>query len=139
MRQFLLLAALAALCTTASAAPRGLTGEDLATLDRISDLRLSPDGRQLVYSLRETDLGADRGRSDLWLLPLQGDAAARRLTTSEENDTAAEWSADGQGIYFLSSRSGSSQVWYLALSGGEARQVTQIRGGCRQLPIVVAR
>ena len=40
------------------------------------------------------------------------------------NDASPRWSPDGQALYFLSTRSGSSQVWRLALAGGEPTQVT---------------
>src|SRR5687768_9107809 len=103
MRRILLLAAIAAGPLAAAAEPRGLTAADLVTFARVSEPALSPDGRKLVYSLRETDLAADRGRSDLWLKDLDAGTPARRLTTHEENDTAAAWSPDGAGIYFLSS------------------------------------
>ncbi len=126
MRRTLLLAAIAACPLSAQAEPHGLTAADLVSLARISEPALSPDGRKLVYTLRETDLAADRGRSDLWLLDLDVGGAARRITASEENDAAAAWSPDGAGIYFLSSRSGSPQVWYLATAGGEASQVTDL-------------
>lgn len=126
MRRLLLVAVLAALSLPVAAAPRGLTATDLATLARASELRLSPDGRQVVYTLRETDLAANRGRSDLWLLPVDGAGVPRRLTTSAENDTAADWAPDGSGIYFLSARSGTTQVWHLATAGGEALQVTNL-------------
>jgi dipeptidyl aminopeptidase/acylaminoacyl peptidase len=130
MQRTLIAAALAAFIVPAAAGPRGFTAMDLNSLARISEPRISPDGRQVVYTLRETDFAADRGRSDLWLVDAAG-GDPRRLTSSEENDTAPDWSPDGSGIYFLSSRSGSAQVWFLPVAGGEARQVTR-------LPIEVA-
>ncbi len=126
MRRMLLAAALAAFPALASPAPRGLTADDLVELARLSEPAISPDGERVVYTLRETDLAADRGRTDLWLLDLDREATPRRLTGSEENDGSADWAADGSGVFFLSSRSGSPQVWYLPISGGEAMQVTRL-------------
>ena len=126
MRALLPVAAMAIMVMPAAAEPRGLNATDLVTLARLSEAQLSPDGRRVVYSLRETDLAADRGRSDLWLLDIDADAAPRRLTSSVENDTAADWAPDGNGIYFLSSRTGVTQVWYLPVAGGEAVQVTHL-------------
>ena len=51
-------------------------------------------------------------------------AKPRRLTQHSANDTHPRWSMDGTSIYFLSSRTGSTQVWRLPLSGGEAVQIT---------------
>ena len=126
MRRFLLAAAMATLSLPCSAEPHGLNATDLVALARVSEAQLSPDGRSAVYTLRETDLVADRSRSDLWLIGTDGGPAPRRLTSSEENDTAADWAPDGAGIYFLSARGGSTQVWYLPLAAGEATQVTRL-------------
>jgi len=126
MRRWLLAALVAAIPLYSSAEPRGFGAVDLAVLARISEPRLSPDGRRTVFTVRETDLAADRGRTDLWLQDVDGASPPRRLTSSEENDSAADWSPDGKGVYFLSSRSGTPQVWYLAVAGGEATQVTQL-------------
>jgi dipeptidyl aminopeptidase/acylaminoacyl peptidase len=77
-------------------------------------------------------MDANRGRTDLWLLDLgaRGTAGAtaspRRLTQHPAADSTPRWAPDGRGLYFLSSRGGSSQVWYLALAGGEAQQVTAL-------------
>jgi dipeptidyl aminopeptidase/acylaminoacyl peptidase len=101
------------------------TVEDLVRLRRVSDPQLSPDGRYVAFAVRETDIEADRGRSDLWLIDLRmAGGAARRLTQHPANDTNPRWAPDGSGIFFLSTRSGSSQVWRLPLDGGEASQVT---------------
>ncbi|MDH4259152.1 MAG: S9 family peptidase, partial [Gammaproteobacteria bacterium] len=126
MRRLLLAAAMAILSLPSFGAARGLTAADLVSFARISEARLSPDGRSVVYTLRETDLADDRGRSDLWLIDAGGQSAPHRLTSSQENDKAADWAPDGSGIYFLSARSGATQVWYLPLTGGEAIQVTRL-------------
>lgn len=107
--------------------PHPFTVDDLVRLQRVADPALSPDGRTVVFSVRETDMVANRGRTDLWSLDLATKGAQpRRLTTHPENDSAPEWSADGREIYFLSTRSGSSQVWRLPANGGEAIQVTAL-------------
>jgi dipeptidyl aminopeptidase/acylaminoacyl peptidase len=111
----------------AAAGPQPFTVEDLVRMHRVSDPVIAPDGRTVVFSVRETDLAANRGRMDLWSLDLATKGAQpRRLTTHPENDNAPEWSADGSELYFLSTRSGSSQVWRLPAGGGEANQVTDL-------------
>ena len=93
-------------------------------MERVSDPRVSPDGTLAAFVVRKTDLAANRGRTDLWLLDLRT-KGARRLTFHDAADTSPRWSADGKAIYFLSTRSGSSQVWRLPLAGGEAEPVTK--------------
>jgi len=120
---FGLLISLTAATTFAAAQP--FTPADLVNLHRLSDARVSPDGHYVTYSLTETDLEADKRRTDLWLIDLSAkDATPRRLTQNPANDSNPRWSADSQHVYFLSTRSGSSQVWRLALTGGEPIQVT---------------
>src|SRR5438045_4773323 len=99
--------------------------EYLVLLKRISYPQLSPDGRQVAFVQRETDMDANKGRTSLWLLDLApGTAAPRRLTNVKANDSSPRWSPDGRTLYFLSTRSGSSQVWRLALPGGDAQRVS---------------
>lgn len=106
---------------------RPFSVEDLVRLKRVSEPALSPDGRTVVFSVRETDMAANRGRHDLWALDLATrNAQPQRLTTDPENDHAPQWSGDGRYLYFLSGRSGSMQVWRLPWAGGESEQVTDL-------------
>jgi dipeptidyl aminopeptidase/acylaminoacyl peptidase len=112
-----------------SAAARGseqrFTVDDLVRLKRLSDPQVSPDGRYVVYVLRETDMDANKGRTDLWLLDLaQKDAQPQRLTSDPANDTSPHWAPDNHTVYFLSTRGGTSQVWRIRIDGGEATRVT---------------
>ncbi len=125
---WLLVCSLTALGSAARVADGGnapFTVEDLVLLKRITDPQLSPDGRQVVFVQRETDMDANKGRTSLWLLDLTpGTAQPRHLTDVKANDSSPRWSPDSRTLYFLSTRSGSSQVWRLALSGGDAQRVT---------------
>ncbi|HQR30785.1 MAG TPA: S9 family peptidase [Anaeromyxobacteraceae bacterium] len=115
----------ASAAASAAPAPRPFTVQDLVTLRRVSDPRVSPDGKWVVYVLRSTDLEANRGRTDIWMVGVDG-KGGRRLTTSPENDSAPRWAPDGRSIYFLSARGGAQQVWRLRLDGGEAERVTSL-------------
>ena len=100
------------------------TVEDLVRMKRVSDPQVSPDGAQVVYVQRETDMAANKGRTSLWLLDAPGKGEPQRLTTSKGNDSSPRWSPDGRSVYFLSTRSGTSQVWRLVPPRGEAQKVT---------------
>ena len=119
----LLLAAAALALPLAAAGTHPFSIHDMLGMDRISDAQVSPDGSQVAFVVRTTDLAANRGRTDLWLLDVKT-KAVRRLTTNEASDTSPRWAADGKGLYFLSSRGGSQQVWRLPLAGGEPEKVT---------------
>jgi dipeptidyl aminopeptidase/acylaminoacyl peptidase len=118
---------LLALDTAHAQQQRPFTVQELVRLQRLSEPALSTDGRTVVFTLRDTDMEANRGRTDLWSLDIATKGALpRRLTSHPANDTSAQWSADGRYIYFLSTRSGSNQVWRLGTNGGEAEQVTNV-------------
>lgn len=102
-----------------------LTVHDMLAMDRISDSWVSPDGKWIVFNVRETDLEANRGRTDIWLVGTDG-TGLRRLTNHPAADFNARWSPCGKCVFFLSTRSGSSQVWRIKVDGGEAEQMTRL-------------
>jgi len=108
-----------------SAHARPMTPHDLMAMQQISDPQLAPDGRSLVFVVKTNDLDDNRGRTDLWLIDTDG-TDPRRLTTHPENDSNPRWSPDGRWIYFVSARTGSSQVFRIRPDGGEAEPVTQL-------------
>jgi dipeptidyl aminopeptidase/acylaminoacyl peptidase len=116
-------AVLACAAPLAAAESHPFSVHDMLAMDRISDAQVSPDGGQAAFVLRTTDLAANRGRTDLWLLDVKT-KAVRRLTTHEAGDTNPRWAADGKSLFFLSTRGGSQQVWNLPLGGGEAQKLT---------------
>ena len=98
------------------------TIQDLVRLERVSELAASPDGKRVAYTLRTTEMEVNKARTGVWLVDTGKRAAApARLTDIAANSNAAEWSADGRFIYFLSNRSGSTQVWRVAAGGTESR------------------
>jgi acylaminoacyl-peptidase len=106
---------------------RPFTAKDLALLDRVSDPRISPDARFVAYNLRSTDWDGNHGVNALWVIDRSAANSAPRLVRDQEkSSTAPRWSADGQWLYFLSSRSGSIQVWRTAAQGGASWQVTKL-------------
>src|SRR5471032_2371828 len=127
MRLPLLLLGTALVASSAVAAPRGFTVEDLVNMERVGSPVLSPDATRLVYTVRTTNLDKNRGNTQLWMLDLRAPKAApQRLTQADASSTDPEWSPAGDAVFFLSGRSGSSQVWRLPLAGGEAGMVTDL-------------
>ncbi|MCL2823049.1 MAG: S9 family peptidase [Polyangiaceae bacterium] len=97
---------------------------DLVELERASSPVLSPNGRSIVFVLRRTDMDANKGRTDLWLMDANGDGL-RKLTSHQSNDWNPQWMGN-KTVAFLSTRSGSSQIHAIETDGGEARQITDL-------------
>src|SRR6476661_676828 len=116
-----ILCILAVLASTATAAPHGLTIDDMLAMQRASDPVVSPDGKFVAFVVRDTDYDANRGRTDIWIADVGGSYVGR-LTKHPENDSDPQWAPDGKWVYFMSQRSGSAQVWRISPAGGEAEQ-----------------
>jgi len=127
------LSLIAAMPATAQGAPSAaeaqaaqpFTYTDMLMANRLSDPRVSPDGRHVVYAVRATDMDNNRGVTSLFIQSLDGEGAARRLAISDGGANTARWGSDGS-LYFLSGRSGTSQVWKTDAQGETATQVTNL-------------
>lgn len=110
---------------------RQLTAELLADLNVPSDPQVSPDGRWLAASVTTTATADKDRRAAIWLADTTGTRDARQITTGAANDTCPRWSPDGRELAFLSDRKerGKRQLQLLTLEGGEAREITDVRGG----------
>src|SRR4026209_2402982 len=89
--------------------PHPFSVHDMLAKDRHSDPRISPDGKSVAFTVRVTDVEANRGRTDIWIAGVDG-AHARKLTAHEPHDSGARWIPDGKSIVFLSTRGGPAQV-----------------------------
>jgi len=102
---------LATLGLSALTNARPLTVEDLVNFDRVSHPVASADGSWVVFSVRETDLAANRGRMSLWKLDLANSKSQpERLTQTNLNAQEPQFSADGKSLYFLATQDGSTQL-----------------------------
>lgn len=107
----------------------GLKIDDLNQLVRVGDPRISPDGKQIVYTVARVDTEDDKSVTELWMVDWDG-TNNLQLTYGTESASSPQWSPDGRFLAFSSSRPGKakgSQVWVLDRRGGEARQVTDVK------------
>ena len=98
---------------------------DMISANRLGDPQVSPDGRWVVYSVTTTDVAANRRAGALFVIDLQNPGEGRRLAINEGGANTARWGSDGK-LYFLSGRSGSSQVWRAEADGTAPVQVTSL-------------
>ncbi|HEX8421517.1 MAG TPA: S9 family peptidase [Sphingomonas sp.] len=127
----LIAAGLLALAIAEPASARQLTIDDVTMLSRIAAPAASSDGHWLVWQQRETDLAADRGRTDLWRLDLtrKGAKPERLVADADVNEAAPQFSRDGKTVYFQSDKGGDDAIWAVAVAGGEPRKLTGFQGG----------
>jgi dipeptidyl aminopeptidase/acylaminoacyl peptidase len=130
MTKSLMIAALfGATALSVPAVARPMTETDLATMKRLSAPTASPDGSMIAYQLRETDLEANKGRTDLYLLKLGAGAAqpVKFASKPDKNEHDPVFAPDGKSIYYLSNGSGSDQIWRYDIASASAMQVSNFK------------
>ena len=122
----------AAAAQTPNAPREPFTAEAMWKLARVGDPSISPDGRRAVVPVTRFDIAADRGLTDLYVIPTDG-GPAQRLTSARAGDTEPRWSPDGRWIAFVSRRDDdrADQLYVISPDGGEARRLTSVPTGVR--------
>src|SRR5437764_1155186 len=92
----------------------------------ILEVAPSPDGRQVLYVVREPLMTEDRSEfvSHLYLAGADGGDPVQ-LTFGEHRNSTPRWSPDGLNIAFLSTRSGKANLYAMRAAGGEAWPLTK--------------
>ena len=103
----------------AAGATRSVALDDINRIESPDGPYLSRDGRQVAYVVDK----------QIYVVPTTG-GPSRAVTAAGSTASTPYWSKDGRALYFLSDRSGSSQLWKLPVAAfGEAQQVTKFEHG----------
>ena len=109
-----------------ASSPQPFKVQDLVKINKLHSSTLSNDGNSIVFGIKKFD-AKGKASSDLYIQDLtQMGSKPKQLTFAAGTEHSAVFSADDQSVYFLASRNGSSQVYKLPLTGGEARQVSDL-------------
>ncbi len=117
--------------------PSDWTVEDLAKIESMSSVSVSPNNQMVLWTKRKPIKKKDRFISDIYVTRLdlkKGDAFRTiQLTNGEENDYSPIFSRDSESIYFLSSREKGNKLWKLSIFGGEPVKVKEFKNGISRL------
>jgi dipeptidyl aminopeptidase/acylaminoacyl peptidase len=104
--------------------------EDMQTLSRVGEARISPDGQWVVFPVTRSDLAKNRSVTNLWTMPAAGGEPQQLTFVDHGSNNTPRWSADGRYLYFLSTRvDDKPQVFRLNSAGGDAKQITSFATG----------
>jgi dipeptidyl aminopeptidase/acylaminoacyl peptidase len=105
--------------------------DDIMALKTVGGTAISPDGRQVLYTLSYADMKENERRTEIWSVSTDG--GKPRRFTSGKNDNSPQWSPDGQAIAFISTRgtgeSAKPQIHLISSFGGEAEKLTDSKTG----------
>ncbi len=104
-----------------------LTPEVLWSFGQIGGFAVSPDGKKVLYDVKYYSIAQNKGNSELFVMDIDG-SNKLQLTHSVESEYSASWSPRGDKIYYLSGKSGSSQLWEMLPNGKRARRVSETDG-----------
>ncbi len=114
---------------------RNITAEDLYLFNTVSEVRISPDGQHVLYTVQRVDRKTEKKYTNLWVASTTR-GEARQFTTGDQHDSSGRWSPDGSQIAFLSDRSDKekpSQIYLIPFTGGEASRLTHIDGEIEEI------
>src|ERR1043166_1587768 len=118
--KYLLATALLLSTIAANAEGRPLAVEDYYRIVSVQAPAMSPDGRWVAF-IRTSIVEADnRRQGELWIVPADGSAPARRLSDPALNASAPRWSPDSALLAFSGRRRGAAasddaggSIWFL--------------------------
>jgi dipeptidyl aminopeptidase/acylaminoacyl peptidase len=115
-----------------AAQPRGFQSNDLLKLRSVGEVRFSPDGSRLAYSVINND-GTARPYAQLWILPVSGGKSIR-LGGEKDSSSNLEWSPDGQLIAYDGKLGDKSGLIVARPDGSNTRFLASLQGTNNPLP-----
>jgi dipeptidyl aminopeptidase/acylaminoacyl peptidase len=117
-------------CITTAAAQKNasISFEKWISLKTVGGPIISPDGRTVVYTVGTTDWATNSYDSELWM-SRDGEAPIQLTRTNKGNSSAPRFTPDSRFISFLADRGEKTQLYLIAVNGGEAMQVTKDEDG----------
>lgn len=102
---------------------RRMTPEALWAMGRIGSVAPSPDGKQIAYAVTYYSVPQNKSNSELFVMNADG-SANTQITRSALRENQPAWIKGGQKLAYLSTESGSSQVWEMNPDGSGKQQLT---------------
>jgi dipeptidyl aminopeptidase/acylaminoacyl peptidase len=115
-----------------STAQTRLQSSDLLKLRSVGEVKFSPDGSRLAYTVINND-GSGRPYSQLWIMNLS-EVKSIKLASGKESSSNPEWSPDGQWIAYSGTLNEKSGLIVSRPDGSSVRLLAPLQGTNSPLP-----
>lgn len=105
-----------------------MTPEVLYSFGRVSDVQVSPDKSKILYGVTYVSIEQNKTNRELFTVNIDG-SDKKQITETPKSENNAVWINGGNKIAFLSSESGSMQIWEMNANGSGRKQISDIEGG----------
>ncbi len=101
----------------------------LEALGRVSEPRVSPDGKRVLFGVSYESVPQNKSNRDLYVMNIDG-TGVTRITKTAQSENSAVWIDNGTRIAFVYAEKGTSpQLWVMNADGTERHAATNIEGG----------
>lgn len=104
-----------------------MTPEALWAMGRIGGVAVSPDEKQIAYSVAYYSVSQNKSNNEIFVMNADG-SGNTQITRDAWQESQPTWFKDGKKIAFLCNESGSSQVWEMNPDGSDRKQLTRYDG-----------
>ncbi len=104
-----------------------MTPEVLWAMGRIGDVSVSPDGKQIAYTVAYYSVAENKSHRVIYVADADGNNPVL-LTQTAWNEGEPRWIKGGTKIAFLCNESGGNQLWEMNPDGTERRIISDYKG-----------
>jgi dipeptidyl aminopeptidase/acylaminoacyl peptidase len=104
------------------------TADQILSLKRAGSPEISPDGRWVAYTVRETNWDDNAYETEIWLADVST-GSTRQLTNGKKSSQSPSWAPDGSKLAFISDRTDKRQIYLISPQGGEGEALTSLEDG----------
>lgn len=104
-----------------------LTPEALWAMGRIGDFDISPNGKQIAYTVAYYSVPQNKSNREVFVMNIDG-SNNRQITRTPYQENSVKWIKGGSKLAFLSNDNGSSQLYEMNVDGTERTKLSSYDG-----------
>ena len=105
---------------------------DIFNLEYVSNPKISPDGKKILYVRNFKDIMTDKNYSNIWIINFDGTDNIP-LTTGNQNDFDPTWSNSGDKFTYKSNSDETNQLYLYTLSQKSNQKLTNLQNSISQV------